>query len=148
MPVKKSDNEVHESRLATIERDDFGNQQVTPKYLTDATPTEDKNGNVILSEAVRQEQEDAGYVPDIQPKIAPPGITPITGVTGTAPGGVGAMQPTGNVVVAAAASVSDSEAVENVSPVPGALDVEGLSKLKKSDQLVGDNPATATPKGK
>jgi hypothetical protein len=142
-------NTVVESRLATIERDEFGNQQVTPKALADNTPVEDKHGNTILSEAVRDQQKEQGYVPDIQPKIAQPGLTQITGVTGTAPGGVGAMQPTGNVVVAAAASVSDSEAVENVSPVPGAIEVEGLAKLPKDKQLQGDNPATATPvKGK
>jgi hypothetical protein len=148
MPAKKDDEKNRESRFVGIERDEWGNQTVTPKPLSDMEPTEDEDGNVILSEAVRQEQEDEGYVPDIQPKACPPAMTPITGVTGTAPGGVGAMQPTGNVVVANAASVSDQVAIESVSPVPGAIDVEGGAELPKDKQLKGDNPATAETKDK
>ena len=147
MPAKKDDKD-HESRFIGIERDEWGNQTVTPKPLSDMEPSEDDNGNVILSEAVRQEQEDAGYVPDIQPKACPPAMTPVTGVTGTAPAGIGAMQPTGNVVVANAASVSDQVAVESVSPVPGAIDEPGLGDLPKDKQLKGDNPATAETKDK
>jgi hypothetical protein len=74
---------------------------VTPAQIN-ITPELDENDNVILSEEVRKQQKDEGYVPDVQPKAVPPAMVPATGVVGTETGGAGAMQPTGNIMVAAA----------------------------------------------
>lgn len=101
---------IVETQHATIETDEFGRQKVTPKAADFNNATEDKDGNVILSDAIRKEQKDAGYVPDIQPKCATPAMTPVTGVAGSAVGGDGPMQPTGNILVAAAQAASDDKA--------------------------------------
>lgn len=110
MPTSK--DEVVESRNATVDRDEFGNRRITPKALADTAPTEDKHGNTILSQAVRDQQVEQGYAADIQPKAVAPAVTPITGVRGSEEGGAGAMQATGNIVVAAAAQASDTAPAE------------------------------------
>lgn len=89
---------------------------VTPAQI-DITPVLDKNDNVILSEEVRQQQKDAGYVPDIQPKAVSPTMVPATGVVGTKTGGEGAMQPTGNIVVAASV-LTPAESLPEAVPGP------------------------------
>lgn len=139
----KKDEVLEESRNVRVTREPSERTVVTPVALSDQTPVLNDQGQPILSQAIRDEQEKEGYAPDIQPKAGAPELHMLTGVTGTAPGGVGAMQPTGNVIVANAASISDQVAVQSVSPVPDALGVEGLDDLPKDKHLVGDNPATA-----
>lgn len=60
--------------------------------VPELAPVEDDDGNMILSEDIRQQQADAGYAPDIQPKAV---VSPAeVGEHEVAP-----LQPTGNIVV-------------------------------------------------
>ena len=102
MPDSKSDAPVVETPHVTVTEDEFGNQKVTPKALADNTPVEDKDGNMILSQAIRDDQKKAGLMPDIQPKIAPVAVeVPVGDPTKT--------QPTGNVTVAYAVNATPAD---------------------------------------
>lgn len=75
-------------------------------------PELNKNGDVILSQDIRDEQEREGYAPDIQPKAVPIGNVNVEGTGHSSPNGFGAMQPTGNLtVISAVAAAQDADSV-------------------------------------